>query len=280
MDSDVTLGQVLALISTPEPAVQARLERSMLVTGPSVDSIGALSEDQAWAILDGQLFWTDDGGISWSERSPGQDTIQAATFLDQEHGWLVIPPSAAQPDFTIWRTIDGGQSWQSARLAAASETLFAARAVSLDFISPLEGWLSLKLASSANFNLGVLYHTNDGGRTWEELNLPGGGVIDFVSESHGWTLAGPQGDELFQTQDGGHTWQTAGSAPGASLGMSDALRGSLPGVAGISYVNASAAWAYTRSGECDSQSCITNSAVWRTIDGGITWNKVEMPDNN
>ena len=280
IDSDVTLGQILALIPAPEPAEQARLERSMLIAGPSVDSIGALSKEQAWAILDGRLFWTDDGGISWSERSPEQGSIQAAAFLDQEHGWLVVPPSAAQPDFTIWRTTDGGQSWQDAPLGTASETLIAARAVALDFISPLEGWLSLKLASSANFNLGVLYHTSDGGLTWEELNLPGGGVIDFVSQTHGWTFAGPLGDELYQTQDGGHTWQPAGSTPGAPLGMRDALRGSLPGAAGISYVNASTAWAYTRNGECDSLSCITRDAVWRTLDGGITWNEVEMPDNN
>jgi photosystem II stability/assembly factor-like uncharacterized protein len=269
----------LALIPTPEPAEQARLERTMLVSGPSVDSIGALSEEQAWVVSEGRFYWTGDGGVSWSERSPGQGSIQAAAFLDQEHGWLASPPSASQPVFTIWRTTDGGQSWQDAPLAAASETLLSARAVSLDFINPLEGWLSLKLVSSANFNLGVLYHTTDGGLTWEELSLPGGGVIDFVSETHGWTLAGPLGDELYQTQDGGRTWQRAETISRAPLGMRDPLQGSLPGVAGISYVNASAAWAYTRSGECDRQNCITNSVLWRTLDGGVTWRQVELPAN-
>lgn len=277
IDSDVTLGQVLALVETPAPAEQARLERTVLASGPSVDSIGAQSAQQAWVVIDGHFYWTGDGGVSWSERSPGQGSIQAATFLDQEHGWLVSTPGASQAGFTLWRTSDGGQSWQDAPLAAGRETLLSARAISLDFINPLEGWLSVKLASSANFNLGVLYHTTDGGLTWEELSLPGGGVIDFINQTHGWTLAGPLGDELYQTQDGGRTWQPAHSAAAAPLGMRDPLGPDLPGAAKISYVDSTTAWAYTRQGECNSQNCTSSSALWRTLDGGTHWVQVALP---
>ncbi len=277
IDSDVTDGQVLALLPTPEAFDSTRLERHVLVTGAAVESIGALSAEQAWAVVDGRLVWTADGGASWNDRSPGQEPVQAATFLDQERGWLVIAPNAAQPSFTIWRTTDGGLTWQGAPLTAASGMLLDARVVALDFVSPLEGWLALKLASSANFNRGVLYHTTNGGLSWDERSLPGGGSIDFVTETNGWTLAGPQGDELYQTQDGGRTWLPVDAASTAPLGMRNPLRSSLPGAAGISYVNSATAWAFTRTGECDSQRCTSSSTLWRTLDGGVRWVQVALP---
>lgn len=277
IDSDVTLGEVLALLPTADVVDQARLERTLLTSGPMIESIGALSEQQAWVVLGGRLYRTDDGGENWNELNPEQERVQAATFLDQDHGWLVSPPNAAHPELSIWRTTDGGLTWQAAPLTAASETLLAARAVTLDFVSPLEGWLSLKLVSSSNFNLGSLYHTADGGLTWEERSLPGGGAIDFVNPTHGWTFAGPQGDELYQTQDGGYTWQPVDSASGAPVGMRKPLPDSLPGSAGISYINSSIAWAFSRSGACDSQTCISTSALWRTLDGGVSWVQVSLP---
>ena len=278
IDSNITQGAVLALLPAPESLDAARLERSTLVAGPAVESVIALSAEQAWAVVDGRLYWTaDDGGLNWSDCSPGEGRIQAVTFLDHEHGWLVSPLDAAQPGFNIWRTADGGQSWQAVPLSAFNETLQSARAVSLDFINPLEGWLSIKLASSANFDLGTLYHTRDGGLTWEELSLPGGGAIDFTSTTHGWTLAGPQGDKLYQTADGGRTWQSADNTDGAPLGLRDPLRSSLPGVDEISYVDSSVAWAFTRTGECGAQGCTTSSAIWRTLDGGVTWDQVSLP---
>jgi len=278
IDSDITLGEVLALLPSAESVDQARPDRVILTSGPTVESIGALSEQQAWVVLAGRLYRTDDGGASWNEFGPGQERIQAVTFLDQEHGWLISSPNALHPEFSAWRTNDGGLNWQETPLAAASDTLMDARAVSLDFINLWEGWLSLKLASSSNFNLGLLYHTSDGGMTWEERSLPGGGTIDFISQTHGWTLAGPQGDQLYQTEDGGYSWQPVDSASAAPLGIRNPLGSSLPALAGISYINPTTAWAFTHSGECDSQTCTSSSTLWLTLDGGVTWVQVGLPD--
>ena len=277
IDSNITQGEVLALLPAPESLDAARLERSMLVAGPALESVVALSAEQAWTVVDGRLFGTIDGGASWHDLSPGEGPIQAATFLDAAHGWLVSAASDGLAPFTLWRTTDGGLIWQEAPFMTAGDTLLDARAVSLDFISPLEGWLAFKLPSSANFNLGVMYHTTDGGLTWEERSLPGGGKIDFTSATHGWTLAGPQGDQLYQTQDGGLTWQAVEAAAAAPLVLRDPLRSSLAGAAEISYVDSIVAWAFTRAGECDSQSCTSSSALWRTLDGGVTWMQVSLP---
>jgi photosystem II stability/assembly factor-like uncharacterized protein len=243
-----------------------------------VEDIGALSAEQAWILLDGRVYWTVDGGASWTNISPGQAPILAATFLDEQHGWLVGGPSAGGAGFSVWRTADGGESWQEASFAPTSATLFDARPVALDFISPLEGWVALKLASSANFNVGRLFHTTDGGITWEERSLPGGGTIDFVNEMHGWTLAGAEGDVLYETQDGGLSWQMARSNAESTLRMRDPLRHSLPGVAEISYVSQTTAWAYTRSRECNDLNCTTSSILWRTLDGGVGWMEIAPPE--
>mgnify|MGYP001055941132 FL=1 len=277
IDSNITQGEVLALLPAPEALDAARLERTPLVAGPAVDSIGAISAEQTWAVVDGRLYSTADGGASWRDLTPGGGRIQAATFLDAAHGWLVSAASDGQGSLALWRTADSGLNWHEAPFTAASDALLDARAVSLDFTSPLEGWLAFKLPSSANFNLGALYHTMDGGLTWEERSLPGGGRIDFTSASHGWTLAGPQGDVLYQTQDGGRTWSPAETAATAPLGLHNPLQGSLPGIIEISYVDSAAAWAFTRSGECTAQSCTSTSAIWRTLDGGVTWDSVALP---
>jgi len=278
IDSNITDGQVLALLPDSLEEAQTRREIPSFVDGTAVEGLGALSAGEAWILLGGRVYRTSDGGMSWTNINPGQAPILAAIFLDRQHGWLVSGPSAGGAGFTVWRTADGGLSWQEASFAPTSTTLFDARPVALDFTSPLEGWMALKLASSANFNLGRLFHTTDGGITWEERSLPGGGSIDFVNDMHGWTLAGAEGDVLYETQDGGLSWQMARSRAEATLRMRDPLRHSLPGAAEISYVSQTTAWAYTRSGMCDDLNCTTSSALWRTLDGGLNWMEVALPE--
>jgi hypothetical protein len=272
IDSDVTLGQVVGLLAPFDNPSPLRLE-----SGPDIQGLGALSADQVWVLLDGRFFWSDDGGQTWADLSPATARIQIGYFLDAQHGWLVSAPSTAEPVFQVWRTADSGASWQAAPLALPNEILMDARGVSLDFINSLEGWLSLRLASSANFNLGRLYHTHDGGLTWEELSLPGGGEIDFFSATLGWTLAGPQGDEPYRTQNGGLTWQPAETALPTSLVAPEPLLGSLPGAVEMRLVDAQTAWAYTHSGACAAQVCTSLSALWRTLDGGQNWLPAPLP---
>jgi hypothetical protein len=277
IDSNITDGQVLALLPDSPEETQTRQEIQSFVDGPAVEGLGTRSAEQAWILLDGRVYWTGDGGMSWADLSPGQAPILAATFLDEQHAWLVSGAGGA--GFSVWRTADGGVSWQEALFTPANITPLDARPVALDFTTTQEGWMVLKLAGSANFNLGMLFHTTDGGITWEERSLPGGGTIDFVNATHGWTLAGPEGDALYETQDGGLSWQPALSSAEATLRMRDPLRHSLAGTGEISYVSQTTAWAYTRSGTCDELNCTSSSALWRTLDGGVSWVEVALPEH-
>ena len=67
----------------------------------------------------------------------------------------------------------------------------------VDMISATEGWLV--------DDFGIIYHTTDGGVTWEPQN---GGqrssvqVVHFKDALHGWAM----GDAALYTTDGGRTW--------------------------------------------------------------------------
>ena len=277
IDADVTDGELLVWAPDGAALAASRAEPIEWQRGPSVTGLGALSAEQAWALVDGHLFWTADGGASWLESGPASGGFQAAVLLDAGNAWLVSQPSPTEPAFTIWRSMDGGESWQTTGRIPLDDRLVGARVVALDFINAQQGWLALRLASSANFNLGALFHTTDGGLTWEERSLPGGGTIDFLDAQQGWTLAGPEGDQLYRTQDGGITWQPASTGAQSPLRMADSLLGSLPGAVEISYVDPLTGWAITRTGNCSGQGCVTSSAIWRTLDGGATWGQVTLP---
>ncbi|MCP4544391.1 MAG: DUF1906 domain-containing protein [Chloroflexi bacterium] len=115
----------------------------------------------------------------------GVITYTMARTFDTGKTWQITPLSQFQP---------GDMS------ALAS-------AVYLRFIDTQTGWLVIEQATSSNFSVGALFKTSDGGDSWTQLSIPIGEPVYFVTSEVGWTAGGPAGDELYHTQDGGHTWQ-------------------------------------------------------------------------
>jgi photosystem II stability/assembly factor-like uncharacterized protein len=66
----------------------------------------------------------------------------------------------------------------------------------------------LQRQTSQAFDSGILMKTSDGGRTWQNYELPTAASINFISPVEGW-MTSRVGDELFHTLDGGVTWQPA-----------------------------------------------------------------------
>lgn len=111
-------------------------------------------------------------------------------FLANEtNGWAVTK------DASIFRTNDGGLTWQRSPLPTSGELS------SVFFIDEKRGWVI-----SAN---GSILSTLDGGTTWSQK--PSSGIssklnsINFLSDAqHGW-IAGNDG-LILSTEDGGDTW--------------------------------------------------------------------------
>ena len=145
--------------------------------------------------------------------APIQDdaNLHDVQFLDGQIGWAVGDHGV------IWRTDDGGRSWQLLPCPADC----ALRSVC--FLSDRVGWIAGGATMPfTRLGVGIVIGTTDGGRTWTELargRLPQLHRVRFFSLNDG-VLVGEATAEfptgVITTHDGGKTWQPVegGRRPG------------------------------------------------------------------
>jgi DNA-binding CsgD family transcriptional regulator/photosystem II stability/assembly factor-like uncharacterized protein len=107
------------------------------------------------------LYATHDGGLTWglAGRVPGTSpggTYNSVALVDALHGWVIGQP-------TWQRTIDGAQTWESFTPNTPMP--------SAEFVSPDEGfgWPAFGQTLSSDATVPPLYHTLDGGKTWQPV---------------------------------------------------------------------------------------------------------------
>jgi len=195
-------------------------------TGAAVYAMQLLTLDEGWALTQDDLSFTQDGGSTWSVITPGgisANNIEDVFFLDSRYGWVaasVGSSDAARAAISLFSTSDGGRTWL-ARGPIPTASLTGISTASIDFIDPQNGWVMVKAATNANFSIGELFRTSDGGVSWTSLAIPIGGPINFVTISEGWTAGGPAGDQLHVTHDGGNSWQRQTITPPAGFEASN-----------------------------------------------------------
>jgi photosystem II stability/assembly factor-like uncharacterized protein len=153
------------------------------------------------------LFVYVDGG--WRNVTPPRltpNTIDDVAFIDRLHGW-VAGYNCAEASVYLYRTSDGGRSWQS--LGKPASHSCGGGPTFLSFADTKHGWME---PVSPNGPGGQMFRTDDGGRTWTLLGGPEAGTpslpclapIQFVSPSVGWMAR--CGGHVFSTHDGGRRW--------------------------------------------------------------------------
>ncbi len=212
--------------------------------------------NRGWALGDGLLLRTEDGGATWG-----------VAYVDH---WHHEPLLEYQPPNDLWtpqmytacydsyceyfeyfdylaHSTDGGLTWMDPDPKNPA-AIFVNRFEALDFFDRAHGWL---VGDYVRNETGICPHgmtkTLDAGQTWTNSCLPvtaeGAAVaISFGSATDGW-LSG--GATLWRSTDGGANWsqQHTFAAEVNWLQAQDAMR------------------AWVQHG----------SSIWRTTDGGANW---------
>jgi photosystem II stability/assembly factor-like uncharacterized protein len=220
----------------------------------------------------GVIRKTTNGGSSWTSIFSGTDYIKQVWFTDVNNGFALSPNK-------IFRTIDGGASWQSWD-ADPSAILYR-----FNFLDALNGY--------ATADPNTLLWTHDGGQTWSSQAVSATStsfiVAYFLNANRGY-LAGGNG-RISITQDGGLTWsnQTSGLATTMEgVDFIDSRNGVLAGLNGEIYRTQNGALNMMRSNYTGglyisgikylTNSLILASAdsgiVLRSTDGGLNWQEI------
>lgn len=126
--------------------------------------------------------------------------IRQVHMIDARNGWAI-------GDTYLMRTLDGGFSWFNVSPQGMTLTGIGASGY---FLTANSGWL---LTSLANNNLGTLFRTTDGGRTWTAYDVPfSNGQVQFLSANTGFVMTSlgagmsKQAVAIYQSTNGGATW--------------------------------------------------------------------------
>jgi len=206
-----------------------------------------------WAIVDSNLHpktWvvrTTDSGRHWQDATPPVQLVASASFVGPDAGWIeadTLHAGAAGAPRTepVYRTLDGGQTWQPVGRVRSE--------CKLDFVDRRHGWC-IGIGAAMGSSTVWLYRTSDGGSTWRLVShtgLPGAGstpgalpynctkTINFTSPRIGWAAQFCNGGRarLYMTTDAGARWRQL-AVPGLPRGAPAAYASggvSLPAVRG------------------------------------------------
>lgn len=168
----------------------------------------------------GTILSTIDGGQNWTQIDQigqGFTFVLDAMFVNSEIGWVigndVYDDEGEVPQPVVWKTLDGGVSWQESYLDYSYLFIRGCH-----FIDENIGWLVGLTIDEVNDEIttGSILKTEDGGNSWDPVEY-GSLVNDFTSvffidENRGWVLGsiltgeGNEEQNLFRTIDGGVNW--------------------------------------------------------------------------
>jgi photosystem II stability/assembly factor-like uncharacterized protein len=223
-----------------------------------------LSGNLAKGRNDSDLFWTADGGRTWSADRPtgnGHEGIEGTVAFATANDGVIVN---AMHGNGIVVTHDGGRTWTDATFVlppgSAGAQLFFGQPV---YFAGRSGLVAINFQTDTGSDNRV-YRTLDAGSSWTDAaTLPTGVfAISFLDQER-WI--GVNGSVVVRTADGGRTW-----ASSSAVGLPAALLESL------TVVDAQHGWALVGMNVCLTfkSDCSSRTGLYATVDGGSTWTQL------
>lgn len=205
---------------------------------------------------DSDLYWTADGGKTWSADRPtgaGFDGVagSSVSFATADDAVIVGTPGGSG----IAVTHDGGKTWKQATLAAPAGTTGDIRIFSLPSFSDAQtGLVGVRFQGDSQSQT-RMYRTTDGGASWTSVAVISGTgalIVSIVDQQH-WIAT--DGVTAVHSQNAGATWTTVTPHP------------ALNGMLAIHFTSLKQGWA-------EWTDTLGNSHVSMTTDDGASWQEL------
>lgn len=276
----------IAIFATPTIRAENEAAWKKLQTVPfrgKQDDISFVDALHGWyGNGEGKLYRTTDGGDSWERvwDQPGT-FIRALGFVDQKVGYLGNVGVNYYPGVTdtrpLYRTIDGGQSWQAVSAEGIDKVVGICSIDILPVKRIFQGELRTSHIVTAAGRVGgpaMMLRSEDDGESWNVIDLSehAGMILDvkfhdpktgFVCAS-GVSATGEGDAVMLMTRDGGKRWKPVWRS-----------KRKLENVWKMSWPSRKVGYATVQSYDAVAGN---QRVVIKTVDGGKSWKEMLLVD--
>ena len=146
------------------------------------------------------IYTTTNGGARWTNRGSGSGTISfRMARTDAAHLW------AANSNSEVLYTANGGQKWERSIIQVSISCDLCSNTADIAFLNNSEGWAVI----NGDFtSTSWVWHSLDGGKTWQSLNVTNTGPLSGLAIIDAQTLVAVSGleDLIFRSTNDGTTW--------------------------------------------------------------------------
>ena len=209
-------------------------------------SLHMITPDTGWGIeKSGHIVRTRDGGNTWQDVTPPQGLYNDDGFfaLDATSAWSTPRPAdgcdASQmtwdvyqnclpgPNIIIWRTVDGGKTWQAGETFEVENGHY--EPIAIQFVDASTGWfLYVSSFGPMGSTMMGMAKTEDGGGSWVQTSAPQNICVQralaFLDNEAGWSgrdcrftpnvvgtslqdfITGKRAPDLSRTSNGSESW--------------------------------------------------------------------------
>lgn len=199
-----------------------------------------------------EVAYSDDGGATWTAvtvgatNNQGANTGSALFAIDRYHIWLVLDLGY------IYFSDDGGVTWTAQEEGTVTPN-------DLNAV-----WAADELNVMAVGATDTVLFSSDGGSTWSAAAATGGGnALNCVAWSFGFWWIGDASANLYYSNDNGAAWTGRTQFPNYGVGT----------INDIMFSNELCGFVAWESGA-------NVGTLYRTRDGGYTWEAITTPTNS